>query len=152
MAPALIRCPFCKTMSPDLVSSPLIAIFSKASNCIVLQKGQRINAGAIAVLATYGYTEVPVYNKPSVAIIATGSELLDVGDELEPGKIRNSNGPMISALAQNLGLTIETYKIQQDDLGFPESPNKYFPCATATVVTLPGLIATLLNKTFASKC
>ena len=83
---------------------------------IVLQKGQRINAGAIAVLATYGYTEVPVYNKPSVAIIATGSELLDVGDELEPGKIRNSNGPMISALAQNLGLTIETYKIQQDDL------------------------------------
>ncbi|MCD8871285.1 gephyrin-like molybdotransferase Glp [Staphylococcus gallinarum] len=83
---------------------------------IVLQKGQRINAGAIAVLAIYGYTEVPVYNKPSVAIIATGSELLDVGDELEPGKIRNSNGPMISALAQNLGLTIETYKIQQDDL------------------------------------
>ena len=59
---------------------------------------------------------MPVYNKPSVAIIATGSELLDVGDELEPGKIRNSNGPMISALAQNLGLTIETYKIQQDDL------------------------------------
>ncbi|MCD8827066.1 gephyrin-like molybdotransferase Glp [Staphylococcus gallinarum] len=86
------------------------------SGDIVLQKGQRINAGAIAVLATYGYTEVPVYNKPSVAIIATGSELLDVGDELEPGKIRNSNGPMISALAQNLGLTIETYKIQQDDL------------------------------------
>ena len=42
--------------------------------------------------------------------------MLDVGDKLEPGKIRNSNGPMISALAQNLGLTIETYKIQQDDL------------------------------------
>ncbi|MCG7338267.1 molybdopterin molybdotransferase MoeA [Staphylococcus sp. ACRSN] len=83
---------------------------------IVLQQGQRINAGAIAVLATYGYTEVSVYNKPSVAIIATGSELLDVADELEPGKIRNSNGPMISALSQSLGLTIETYKIQQDDL------------------------------------
>ena len=85
------------------------------SGDIVLQK-DNVLSGAIAVLATYGYTEVPVYNKPSVAIIATGSELLDVGDELEPGKIRNSNGPMISALAQNLGLTIETYKIQQDDL------------------------------------
>ncbi|RIP37463.1 molybdopterin molybdenumtransferase MoeA [Staphylococcus gallinarum] len=83
---------------------------------VILQQGQRINAGAIAVLATYGYTEVSVYSKPSVAIIATGSELLDVADELEPGKIRNSNGPMISALAQSLGLTIATYKIQQDDL------------------------------------
>ena len=66
----------------------------------MLEKGQQINPGAIAVLATYGYTQVPVYEKPSVAIIATGSELLDVSDALEPGKIRNSNGPMITALAK----------------------------------------------------
>jgi molybdopterin molybdotransferase len=83
---------------------------------IVLQKGQHLNAGGIAVLATYGYQDVTVYKKPSVAIIATGSELLDVSDELEPGKIRNSNGPMIQALATKVGLEIETYKIQQDDL------------------------------------
>ncbi|MGJ5712889.1 molybdopterin molybdotransferase MoeA [Staphylococcus auricularis] len=83
---------------------------------VVLQKGQHINAGAIAVLATYGYTEVPVYQKPSVAVIATGSELLDVADELEPGKIRNSNGPMVQALAEKIGLNVDTYKIQQDDL------------------------------------
>jgi molybdopterin molybdotransferase len=42
-----------------------------------------------------GYTEVEVYEKPSIAVIATGSELLEVGDELQPGKIRNSNGPMM---------------------------------------------------------
>ncbi|MCE5090050.1 molybdopterin molybdenumtransferase MoeA [Staphylococcus devriesei] len=83
---------------------------------IVLKKGQTINPGAVAVLATYGYTEVPVVQKPSVAIIATGSELLDVHDELEPGKIRNSNGPMIKALAEKFGLEVEAYKIQQDDL------------------------------------
>lgn len=83
---------------------------------IVLKKGQQINPGAIAVLATYGYTELPVIQKPSVAIIATGSELLDVHDELEPGKIRNSNGPMIKALAEKFGLEVEAYKIQQDDL------------------------------------
>ena len=69
---------------------------------IVLTAGQRINPGAIAVLATYGYTEVEVYEKPSIAVIATGSELLEVGDELQPGKIRNSNGPMIKALAEQL--------------------------------------------------
>ncbi|MCI2803369.1 gephyrin-like molybdotransferase Glp [Staphylococcus pettenkoferi] len=83
---------------------------------VVLERGQRINPGAIAVLATYGYSEVPVYEKPSVGVIATGSELLNVDDELEEGKIRNSNGPMIASLSQQLGLEVETYQIQEDDL------------------------------------
>ena len=83
---------------------------------ILLEKGQCVNPGSIAVLATYGYTEVPVFEKPSLAVIATGSELLDVGDDLEPGKIRNSNGPMITALAKKHHLEVNTYKIQQDDL------------------------------------
>ncbi|PHK50235.1 molybdopterin molybdotransferase MoeA [Staphylococcus edaphicus] len=83
---------------------------------IVLQKGQVINSGAIAVLATYGYTQVKVNEKPSVGVIATGSELLDVGDALEAGKIRNSNGPMITALSQKLGLNVVAYQIQKDDL------------------------------------
>ncbi|MDN6231628.1 MAG: molybdopterin molybdotransferase MoeA [Staphylococcus simulans] len=82
---------------------------------VVLKEGQRINAGAIAVLATFGYTEVPVRRLPSAAIIATGSELLDVGDELEPSKIRNSNGPMIQGLLNQFGLDCEVYKIQEDD-------------------------------------
>lgn len=83
---------------------------------VVLKKGQHINPGVIAVLATYGYTEVPVAKQPSVAVIATGSELLDVDDELEEGKIRNSNGPMIKALAKKMGLNVGVYKTQEDDL------------------------------------
>ncbi|MGT2334256.1 molybdenum cofactor synthesis domain-containing protein [Staphylococcus aureus] len=75
-----------------------------------------MNRGAIAVLATYGYAEVKVIKQPSVAVIATGSELLDVNDVLEDGKIRNSNGPMIRALAEKLGLEVGIYKTQQDDL------------------------------------
>ena len=83
---------------------------------IVLKAGQQINPGAIAVLATYGYTDIEVWKKPSIAVIATGSELLEVEDELQPGKIRNSNGPMIKALAEKFGLKVGTYQIQQDDL------------------------------------
>lgn len=82
---------------------------------VVLSEGKRLNAGGIAVLATFGYRQVPVYQKPTVAIIATGSELLDVEDELEPGKIRNSNGPMIHALLRQEGIVAEIYKIQKDD-------------------------------------
>lgn len=83
---------------------------------LVLKAGQQINPGAIAVLATYGYTDIEVWKKPSIAVIATGSELLEVEDELQPGKIRNSNGPMIKALAEQFGLKVGTYQIQQDDL------------------------------------
>ncbi|MGW7889529.1 molybdopterin molybdotransferase MoeA [Staphylococcus xylosus] len=82
----------------------------------VLNKGQQINPGAISVLATYGYTQVKVFDKPSIGVIATGSELLEVGDDLEPGKIRNSNGPMIAALSQKFNLDVASYQIQEDDL------------------------------------
>ncbi|SCU03035.1 molybdopterin biosynthesis protein [Staphylococcus xylosus] len=82
----------------------------------VLNKGQQINPGAIAVLATYGYTQVKVFDKPSIGVIATGSELLEVSDDLEPGKIRNSNGPMIVALSQKFNLDVASYQIQEDDL------------------------------------
>lgn len=82
----------------------------------VLNKGQQINPGAIAVLATYGYTQVKVFDKPSIGVIATGSELLEVGDDIEPGKIRNSNGPMIAALSQKFNLDVASYQIQEDDL------------------------------------
>ncbi len=78
---------------------------------VVLKKGQVINPGAIAVLATYGYAEVR--SLATVAVIATGSELLDVNDVLEDGKIRNSNGPMIRALAEKLGLEVGIYKTRQ---------------------------------------
>jgi len=63
----------------------------------VIRNGSCIHAGSAALLATFGYMDVPVYERPKVAIFATGSELLDVGSALENGKIRNSNSYMIAA-------------------------------------------------------
>ncbi len=83
---------------------------------IVLDKGQQINSGVIAVLATFGYQHVKVFQKPTVAIIATGSELVGPKDPLEPGKIRNSNGPMIEALCRDINIETTTYEIQEDNL------------------------------------
>lgn len=62
---------------------------------VLAKKGTYINPGIVALLATFGYKEVPVSKKPTVGIIATGSELLDVDEPLVPGKIRNSNAYMI---------------------------------------------------------
>ncbi|WNS45034.1 gephyrin-like molybdotransferase Glp [Paenibacillus sp. MMS20-IR301] len=70
---------------------------------LVLQAGKIIGAGDIAVLAALGVSAVPVRRRPKVAVFATGTELLDVSVPLEPGKIRNSNSPMLEALIKEAG-------------------------------------------------
>lgn len=62
---------------------------------LLVEKGTVINPGVVAILATFGYHRVPVMKKPKVVIIATGSELLNVYEPLEKGKIRNSNSYML---------------------------------------------------------
>ncbi|MGG4442764.1 molybdopterin molybdotransferase MoeA [Brevibacillus fortis] len=69
----------------------------------VLQKGTEILAGETALLATFGFSRVKVYRRPTIAIFATGSELLPVDASLCPGKIRNSNSYMLAALIREAG-------------------------------------------------
>ena len=64
---------------------------------LVLQKNARLNPLAIASLAGVGVYEVPVYEPVRVAVISTGSEITDPGEELQPGHIYNSNAPMLAA-------------------------------------------------------
>ncbi|XGA31629.1 molybdopterin molybdotransferase MoeA [Virgibacillus sp. CBA3643] len=70
---------------------------------VLAYKGTYINPGIVALLATFGYKNVPVGKKPKVGIIATGSELLEVEAEIQPGKIRNSNAHMIYAQVERAG-------------------------------------------------
>lgn len=82
---------------------------------VVIQKGTQINAGVIAVLATFSYEYVKVYDKPTVALIATGSELVEINETLTPGKIRNSNGPMIASLCKTMEIEVKDYRVHGDD-------------------------------------
>lgn len=70
---------------------------------VLVKKGTLINPGIQAMLATFGYKDVPAAKKPIVGLFATGTELLDVGDPLVPGKIRNSNSHMIAAQIERVG-------------------------------------------------
>ncbi|MEK3747944.1 gephyrin-like molybdotransferase Glp [Paenibacillus sp. FSL E2-8871] len=74
-----------------------------SSGELVLPAGRLISAGDIAVLAAFGKHTVKVYRRPKVAIFATGTELLEVHEPLQPGKIRNSNSPMLEALVKEAG-------------------------------------------------
>ncbi|QTD40554.1 gephyrin-like molybdotransferase Glp [Sporosarcina sp. Te-1] len=82
----------------------------------LVEAGSLIHPGTIALLATFGYAQVKVAKKPVVGVLSTGTELLDVADELVPGKIRNSNGPMIQAQLERMGIAYRSYGMMADDL------------------------------------
>ncbi|GGP15851.1 molybdopterin molybdotransferase MoeA [Oceanobacillus neutriphilus] len=70
---------------------------------ILTKKGTYITPGIVALLATFGYKKVPAAKKPKIGVIATGSELLEVDQALEAGKIRNSNAYMIQSQITRAG-------------------------------------------------
>ena len=74
----------------------------QAGTCMV-KKGTMITPGIIGLLATFGYSKVMVAKRPVVGVLATGSELLDIDEPLEPGKIRNSNSYMLLSQIERVG-------------------------------------------------
>ena len=68
-----------------------------------LAAGTLIGPAQVALLATLGHAEVAVHGRPLAAVVSTGDELVEVGERPGPGRIRNSNGPMLAVLARMLG-------------------------------------------------
>jgi molybdopterin molybdotransferase len=68
-----------------------------------LPAGIRLAPAQIALAASCGYTHLNVYVRPRVAILTTGDELVSVRSKPGPGKIRNSNAPMLAALVAGAG-------------------------------------------------
>ncbi len=73
------------------------------SGQLVLQRGSEIGPWEIGILATLGWSTVPVTRRPQVAIVATGDEVIDVDQALRPGKIRNSNSYLLEAAIHKAG-------------------------------------------------
>ncbi len=68
------------------------------SGAPIAAEGQLVTAALIGLAAAAGQTHLPVRRRPRVAIIATGSELVGVGETAGPGHIISSNGPMLAAM------------------------------------------------------
>jgi molybdopterin molybdotransferase len=82
---------------------------------VLAPKGRKIGPGEKAILATFGYAQVSVYQQPVVGIYATGTELLPVDAPLAPGKIRNSNSYMLESQIRQIGARPKFYGILPDD-------------------------------------
>jgi molybdopterin molybdotransferase len=85
------------------------------AGAVVLRAGEDINAQTIATLASFGYAQVKVGRRPRIAVMATGSELVDVGQKPERDQIRDSNNYTIEAYAKLAGATVERLPLAGDD-------------------------------------
>ncbi len=82
---------------------------------VVLGPGRLLGPAETAVLATFGHLRVRVHRKPSVAVMATGDELVEVDQNPRLHSIRNSNSSCLAAQLQLLGLKGDYIGIARDD-------------------------------------
>jgi putative molybdopterin biosynthesis protein len=82
---------------------------------LVLPRGHRIRAVDIGALLNAGWTEVPVFRRPVVAIVPTGTELVEDPSELTAGKIMESNSRVLVAFAEEAGAAARRLALIPDD-------------------------------------
>ena len=81
---------------------------------VVVRAGEVVNSGGIGFLASCGVTEVETYRRPRVAVMATGSELVEPSEVPGPGQIRNSNASSLAACVVEAGGVPEMLPIVRD--------------------------------------
>src|SRR5262249_27796767 len=69
----------------------------------VLRRGERLSARETGVLAALGLATVSVVRRPRVAIISTGNELIEPGQEMRPGLVFDSNAATLADSVPGLG-------------------------------------------------
>jgi len=77
---------------------------------LLLKKGEDITASKIALLASQGITKIECFKELKVAIISTGSELKELGEDISDNEIYNIN-------AINIKMHLQSYGIKADYLG-----------------------------------
>lgn len=70
---------------------------------ILARKGDKIDPGTAGTMASQGIVAPMVYQIPKVGILCTGSELVEVSEIPESGKIRNSNRHTFEAVLRSMG-------------------------------------------------
>ncbi|HSQ19231.1 MAG TPA: gephyrin-like molybdotransferase Glp [Blastocatellia bacterium] len=85
-----------------------------AAGEIVAEAGREIGPAEMAVLASFGYASVRVGRRPGVAVMSTGSELVDVSRQPSGAQIRNSNSYTLAAYAAAAGAEVDIFSTVED--------------------------------------
>ena len=82
----------------------------------VLFSGTRLSSRETGVLAAIGRERVEVVRRPRVAILSTGDEIVQPGEEMRPGLVYDSNGRILADAVRELGGEPVFYGAFRDDL------------------------------------
>lgn len=106
----------------------------------LIRAGERITYAHIAVLAELGIFNVSVKVCPRVAVLATGSEIKDIGESLEhKGQIHSSNHVAIAAMLEEIGCQCLLLPIVRDDFTELENSLKMAFASADIVVSTGGV-------------
>ena len=83
----------------------------------LLDPGTRIDYRAIAIAASVGKSQLSVFRRPKVSIVATGDELVELREQPAPYQIRNSNTYSLAAQVEAAGGIPVLPGIARDDVG-----------------------------------
>ena len=78
------------------------------------EAGDELTAGRLGLLAAAGLAQVSVGRRPVAGLLASGSELLEAGQALSPGKIYESNRTGLAALAVQAGAIPKIFPLVKD--------------------------------------
>jgi len=82
---------------------------------VLIPAGSECGPGEVGVLASAQRTFLPVYRRPTVSVISTGDELVEIDQPLEPGKIVNSNSAGLAAMCRAHGAVPVVLPVIPDD-------------------------------------
>lgn len=106
------------------------------AGALIASQGDRINATRVGVLAATGVSALSVSRRPSVALLATGSELREPGQPLGIGEIYESNRFLLAALLTATGAEVTVLPLQADNLeGTEAALRRAFETADLVVST-----------------
>lgn len=83
---------------------------------IAVKTGTRLKPHHLGIIAAFGMSEVEVFQKPKVAVLATGNEIVRVGDKIRENKVFDSNRVVLTALCNELGAEVIDLGIARDDM------------------------------------
>ncbi|MGO4542795.1 molybdopterin molybdotransferase MoeA [Paenibacillus sp. 2TAB19] len=105
----------------------------------LLYRGTELRAKEVAILASVGQWEIEVYERPKVAVLPIGDELIAPGRELSGGQIYESNSYMIGARLKELGASVIRYPVVPDCLEQIEAAIQECLAKADMVVTTGGV-------------
>ena len=106
---------------------------------MLIPKNTKITYAHIGILASSGITKINVYKNKNIALLTTGSEVLDIDNELEDAKIYNSNKYLLLSRINELGYNVNKSLHIEDDLSKLSQIIKELSLENEIIITTGGV-------------